>query len=91
MGKIYNDITETIGNTPLVQLRRVAPQGGARVFIKLEYYNPTGSYKDRMARSVIECAERRGALSLGYFPKTFFTSPTLFSTLPLNFSTVPSS
>jgi len=58
-------LLDAIGNTPLVQLRRVAPQGAARVFIKLEYYNPTGSYKDRMARSVIECAERRGALKPG--------------------------
>src|SRR5580658_7518894 len=54
-----------IGNTPLVQLRRVVTPGAARVFIKLEYYNPTGSYKDRMARSVIEGAERRGTLKPG--------------------------
>lgn len=56
---------EAIGNTPLVQLRRVIPAGGARIFIKLEYCNPTGSYKDRMARSVIEGAERRGVLKPG--------------------------
>src|SRR5580658_7586221 len=58
-------LLEAIGNTPLVQLRRVVPPGAARVFIKLEYYNPTGSYKDRMARSVIEGAERRGVLKPG--------------------------
>ena len=56
---------EAIGRTPLVQLRRVAPSEGARVFIKLEYYNPTGSYKDRMALAVIEGAERRGVLKAG--------------------------
>jgi cysteine synthase len=58
-------VLDAIGNTPLVELRRVAPSGGARVFIKLEYYNPTGSHKDRMARAVIEGAERRGDLKPG--------------------------
>jgi cysteine synthase A len=58
-------VLEAIGNTPLVQLRRVVPHGAGRVFIKLEYYNPTGSYKDRMALSVIEGAERRGVLKPG--------------------------
>src|ERR1700689_4367884 len=60
-----SSLLDAIGNTPLVELRRVAPGGGARVFVKLEYYNPTGSYKDRMARSVIEGAERRGVLRPG--------------------------
>src|SRR5271166_3640501 len=58
-------VLEAIGNTPLVQLRSVAPAGAARVFVKLEYYNPTGSYKDRMALAMIEGAERRGALKPG--------------------------
>ena len=58
-------VLEAIGNTPLVQLRKVVPAGAARVFIKLEYYNPTGSYKDRMALSTIEGAERKGALRPG--------------------------
>jgi cysteine synthase len=58
-------VLDSIGNTPLVQLRRVVPAGAARVLIKLEYYNPTGSYKDRMARSVIEGAARRGVLKPG--------------------------
>jgi cysteine synthase len=39
-----------IGNTPVVQLNRVVPKGACRVFVKLEYFNPTGSYKDRMAK-----------------------------------------
>jgi cysteine synthase len=43
-----SSLLDAIGNTPLVELRRVTPRGGARVFIKLEYYNPTGSYKDRI-------------------------------------------
>jgi len=58
-------VLQAIGNTPLVELRSVVPRGAARVFIKLEYYNPTGSYKDRMALAVIEGAERRGALRPG--------------------------
>jgi len=57
-------VLEAIGNTPLVQLRSVVPSGAARVFIKLEYYNPTGSYKDRMALSTIE-PERKGKLRPG--------------------------
>jgi cysteine synthase A len=58
-------VLQAIGNTPLVQLQRVVPANAARVFVKLEYYNPTGSYKDRMALSVIEQAERRGTLRPG--------------------------
>ncbi|MEH7906302.1 pyridoxal-phosphate dependent enzyme [Rhizobium leguminosarum] len=54
-----------IGNTPVVRLRRVVPGGSAQVFVKLEYFNPTGSYKDRMAESIIEDAERRGDLKPG--------------------------
>ena len=58
-------VLEAIGNTPLVQLRSVVPSGAARIFVKLEYYNPTGSYKDRMALSTIEGAERKGKLRAG--------------------------
>lgn len=56
---------EAIGNTPLVQLSRVVPEGAADLWVKLEFYNPTGSYKDRMALSMVERAERRGALKPG--------------------------
>jgi cysteine synthase len=56
---------DAIGNTPLVKLARVVPEGAAEVWVKLEYYNPTGSYKDRMALSMIERAEQRGALKPG--------------------------
>ncbi len=51
-------ILDSIGNTPLVQLRRVVPSGSGRVVVKLEMTNPTGSMKDRMARAIIEAAER---------------------------------
>jgi cysteine synthase len=56
------NILETIGNTPLVQLRKLAPENGAELWIKLEYLNPTGSMKDRMALSMIEGAERDGLI-----------------------------
>ncbi len=54
-----------IGNTPVVQLQRIAPPDHAAVFVKLEYFNPTGSYKDRMALAMIEQAELRGTLKPG--------------------------
>ncbi len=55
----------TIGRTPVVRLHRLVPPGAATIFIKLEYFNPTGSYKDRMALAMIEGAEARGALRPG--------------------------
>ena len=58
-------MTEVVGGTPLVQLKRVVPEGAADVFVKLEWFNPTGSYKDRMALAMIEEAERRGELQPG--------------------------
>ena len=53
---------DTIGHTPLVELRRVVPEGCARILVKLESHNPTGSMKDRMARAVVAGAVQRGAL-----------------------------
>ena len=58
-------ILDAIGNTPLAKLARVVPAGAADVYVKLEFYNPTGSYKDRMALSMIARAEERGALRPG--------------------------
>lgn len=55
-------ILESIGNTPLVELKRVVPSGHARVFVKLESHNPTGSMKDRMAISVVERAAESGRI-----------------------------
>jgi cysteine synthase len=60
-----DSVLQTIGRTPLVRLRRLVPPGSADIVIKLEYFNPTGSYKDRMALAMIEGAERRGALRPG--------------------------
>lgn len=58
-------ILDTIGNTSLVPLRNVVPRNGARILVKLEWENPTGSVKDRMARAVIERAEADGRLRPG--------------------------
>jgi cysteine synthase A len=58
-------VLDAIGGTPLVQLKAVVPAGHAQVWLKLEYFNPTGSYKDRMALAMIDGAERRGALRPG--------------------------
>jgi cysteine synthase A len=57
----YDNILQTIGNTPLVRLNKLAP-AGVNVYVKVESFNPLGSVKDRMARAVIEDAERSGAL-----------------------------
>lgn len=58
-------VLQAIGNTPIVKLSKVPPPNSADVYVKLEYYNPTGSYKDRMALAIIEEAERRGSLRPG--------------------------
>jgi cysteine synthase len=64
-GGRYGDIVEAIGNTPLVELKRLSPKPGVRVYAKLESYNPTGSVKDRVARAMIESAEESGAIGPG--------------------------
>jgi [CysO sulfur-carrier protein]-thiocarboxylate-dependent cysteine synthase len=64
-GGKYGDIVQAIGNTPLVELRRLSPKPGVRIYAKLESYNPTGSVKDRVARSMIERAEEEGLIRPG--------------------------
>jgi len=64
-GAAVPGILEAIGNTPLVTLRRLAPPSGARVVVKLESANPTGSMKDRVARAMIERAAADGRLAAG--------------------------
>ena len=58
-------LLETIGGTPLVELSRISPEGGARLFAKLEGQNPTGSIKDRIAKTMVEAAESSGELEPG--------------------------
>src|SRR5210317_1494600 len=64
MNRIYNNILETIGNTPIVKLNKLAPKG-VNVYVKIESFNPMGSVKDRLALSVIETAEKNGTLRPG--------------------------
>ena len=59
------NVLSAIGNTPIVQLQRIVPRGSARIVAKLEWANPTGSMKDRMAKAAIEGAEAKGQLKQG--------------------------
>ena len=59
------NVVESIGNTPIIELRKVVPSGSARVLAKLEWANPTGSMKDRVAKAIIEGAERKGQIKPG--------------------------
>jgi cysteine synthase A len=63
--RIRESVLQAIGNTPVVRLKKLVTPGMADVLVKLEYYNPTGSYKDRMALAMIEGAEQRGELRAG--------------------------
>ena len=65
MSTIFNSVTELIGNTPLLKLNRVVPDDAADVYVKLEFENPAGSIKDRIALAMIEKAERDGILKPG--------------------------
>jgi cysteine synthase len=62
---LRESVLQAIGNTPVVRLKKLVTSGMADVLVKLEYYNPTGSYKDRMALAMIEGAEKRGELRPG--------------------------
>lgn len=70
--RIYNNVTEMIGNTPLVRLNRIVGDAAATVVAKLEYQNPAHSVKDRIGLSMIEAAERAGKIG----PKTIIVEPT---------------
>ena len=63
--KIYSNITETIGKTPLVKLNKIAQNDSVNIIAKLEFFNPTSSIKDRIALNMIEDAEKRGKLKPG--------------------------
>ncbi|MEA2301586.1 MAG: [CysO sulfur-carrier protein]-thiocarboxylate-dependent cysteine synthase, partial [Solirubrobacteraceae bacterium] len=64
-GGRYGDIVQAIGHTPLIELKRLSPKPGVRIWAKLESMNPTGSVKDRVARALIEDAEEKGAIRPG--------------------------
>jgi len=62
---VSSDVVGAIGNTPMIRLRRVVPQGSAQVLAKLEFHNPTGSMKDRVAKAMVEAAASDGRLKPG--------------------------
>ncbi len=64
-GGRYGDIVQSIGHTPLIELKRLSPKPGVRIWAKLESRNPTGSVKDRVARAMIENAEDQGLIAPG--------------------------
>jgi cysteine synthase A len=70
--KIADDVTQLVGSTPLVRLRRISEESGARAVAKLEFFNPGGSVKDRIGVSMIEAAEREGLIK----PDTIVLEPT---------------
>jgi cysteine synthase A len=65
MGGVGGSMTGVVGGTPVVRLNEIVPEGAADVLVKLEWFNPTGSYKDRMALAMVEEAEKRGDLRPG--------------------------
>src|SRR6195952_3651084 len=64
MGRLYNNILETVGGTPVVRINRLAP-AHVKLYVKLEPFNPLGSVKDRLALGIIEAAEASGELKPG--------------------------
>jgi cysteine synthase A len=71
-GRLYNNIVETVGRTPLVRLNRITKDLDATIAIKCEFFNPLGSVKDRIGMSMIEAAERDGLIK----PETVIVEPT---------------
>ncbi|MFP5394244.1 MAG: pyridoxal-phosphate dependent enzyme, partial [Gammaproteobacteria bacterium] len=70
--RVANDVTELIGNTPLVRIRKLAAGANADLLAKLEFYNPAHSVKDRIGLAMIEAAEAAGIVK----PDTVFVEPT---------------
>src|ERR1700745_2669339 len=71
-GRLYNNIVETVGRTPLVKLNRITAGLGATIAVKCEYFNPLGIVKDRIGMAMIEAAEQNGILN----PNTIIVEPT---------------
>jgi cysteine synthase A len=72
LGKTFDNVVHTVGNTPLIRIQKLVPEGGATVFAKCEFFNPMGSVKDRIGRAMIESAEQAGILK----PDTHIIEPT---------------
>ena len=60
---LYKTLIDAIGNTPMVEIKRLNPNQGVKIYAKLEGFNPTGSVKDRIAKSMVEQAEKDGLLT----------------------------
>jgi cysteine synthase A len=71
-GKTYENATQAIGETPMIQINRLAPEGGATIFAKCEFFQPLNSVKDRIGAAMIEAAEQEGKIS----PETHIIEPT---------------
>src|SRR5579872_2797689 len=63
MSSVKSSIIDAIGNTPMIELKSIVPANSARIIAKLESANPTGSMKDRMAKAVIDAAEKKGLIN----------------------------
>ena len=63
--KVYSNITEIVGNTPLVRINKITDGAQAEVYAKLEFYNPTSTVKDRIGIAMVDAAEASGALKIG--------------------------
>ncbi|MGB4503868.1 MAG: pyridoxal-phosphate dependent enzyme, partial [Syntrophaceticus sp.] len=63
--KVVNSIDDLIGNTPIIQLGKIVDPKGAKVLVKLEFFNPAGSIKDRVALQMVKSAEKAGKLKPG--------------------------
>ena len=72
MTKLYNSVTDTVGNTPLVRINHTAADIDANIYLKCEFFNPLASVKDRIGRAMIEAAERDGKLG----PNSIVIEPT---------------
>ncbi|WP_449457872.1 pyridoxal-phosphate dependent enzyme, partial [Streptococcus suis] len=65
MSKLYHNITELVGKTPIIKLRNTSPEEAADIYVKLEAFNPGSSVKDRIALAMIEAAEKAGMIKPG--------------------------
>ncbi len=72
MAKVYNNIIETVGNTPLIKINKLADKSGGTVFVKAEFFNPLSSVKDRIGIAMIEAAEKQGQIK----KNTIIVEPT---------------
>ena len=85
--KIYNNITEVYGNTPLVRINKIMDGAPAHVFAKLEFYNPTSTVKDRLAVAMVDAAEKSGVLkpggTIGRQHRVILESPLQWSPPPV--------